>query len=79
MDISKLTFDLSKLTIAEYRALFDVGQKAEAGDEIVGKTCGLTGQQITELPYSDYRTLMDRFFDAVRNFTTEKNSPSAST
>ncbi len=74
-----LTFDLSKITISEFRLLFDPAQKEHEGDALVGRCAGLSVKEIGALPYPDYRLLMREFFRKAREPFANPNSPSAST
>jgi hypothetical protein len=61
-DGREIEFDLSKMSIAEYRSLFDPEKKADDGDEIIAKVTGLTDKEIGELPYPEYKKVAMAFF-----------------
>lgn len=61
-----VTFDLTRITMREFRSLFDGAQANEVGDELVGRTCGMSGDDLGALPYVDYRRLMAAFFKRCR-------------
>ena len=77
-DGRELSADLMKITALEYRSLFDDKQEAGEGDRIVGKAFGLTGEEVSSLPYPEYRRLMQDFFKAAKEPLSDPNSPSAS-
>ena len=61
-DGREINFDLSQMTIAEYRSLFDPEKKADDGDGIIAKVTGLTEADITALPYPEYKRVAKAFF-----------------
>jgi hypothetical protein len=61
-DGREIDIDLSKISIAEYRSLFDPEKKADDGDGIIAKVTGLTEQEIGSLSYTDYKKLAKVFF-----------------
>lgn len=77
-DGSEVTFDLSKISMAEFRSLFDGAQSAEAGDAIIGKTCGMTSAELGALSYPEYRALTGAFFRRAKE-PQDPNLESAST
>ena len=77
-DGRELTADLMNISACEYRSLFDNEQKAEEGDEIIGKAFSLTGEEVSNLPYLEYRRLMQDFFKAAKEPLSDPNSQSAS-
>lgn len=78
-DGRELNFDLYNLSMAEYRSLIDPAQPAEEGDALVGKCCGLSGDEVAALPQPDWRKLMRAFFEKAREPLADPNSQSAST
>ncbi len=62
----EITFDLSKLTIREYRALFDPKQPRSAEDEIVSRVAGLTIDEYLDLSYNDWRQMTLAFFKRAK-------------
>lgn len=74
-----LVFDLSKITISEFRALLDPARNEGEGDELLGRCVGLTADEIGALPYPDYRVLVEAFYKTAREPLADPNSPSAST
>jgi hypothetical protein len=77
-DGTEITFDLSKMSMTEFRALFSPEQPAEVGDGIVGKCCGMTASQLGALSYPEYRALTTAFFRRTKE-PQDPNSESAST
>ena len=61
-DGREINFDLSQMSIAEYRSLFDPEKKADDGDEIIARVTGLTEADITALPYPEYKRVAKAFF-----------------
>lgn len=78
-DGRSLTVDLYKISINDYRTILKKETTPDEEDEILGKAVGLSGDEVRELPYPDYRLLTKSFFDAARNPLADPNSESAST
>lgn len=74
----EITFDLSRLTLREFRSLFDTRQKPEDEDVILSKVCGLTLEEYQALDYLSWRRLCAAFFERARN-PDLKNSGGEST
>ncbi len=70
-DGREIAYDLSKLTLREYRSLFEAGQPDAEADAILGKVTGLN--DIDALPYLDWRRLMQGFFKAAREPLADPN------
>ena len=68
-----VNFDLSKLTIAEYRALFDKKQSSAEEDAIMSKVSGLTVEEIGNLSYIDWKRFIMRFFARAREPVQDPN------
>lgn len=75
----KWDIDLHKITISEYRELFKPDQPDDAGDGTVGKTVGLTAEQVQALPYDEYQQLVKQFFLKVKEPLADPNSQSGCT
>lgn len=71
--------DLSRITIREYRSLFDKDQKQEDEDAVLAKACGLTVDELLGLSQPEYRRLVQEFFAKAREPLSDPNSPSGST
>jgi hypothetical protein len=81
-DGRKLSGDLHRITIAEYRRILDKNQPQAEEDEYIGKVYGLTGEEVGGLSYPDYRILTKSFFAMIMNPLgegDEKNSQSVPT
>ena len=78
-DGREIEIDLYKLTLEEYRALFNTAQKPEDEDVILARVFGLDVEDYRKLPYPDWRRLTVAFFDAARNPLASPNSLSEST
>lgn len=79
-DGREISFDLTKVTHREFVA-FWTSNDADEKDALMQKMCGLTGEEIDNLPEADWRkfkTELERvsFHDEA---SALKNSPSAST
>lgn len=61
-DGQELTFDLLKITISEYRSLLDPNGDDKDNDALMGRTCGLTGEQVGQLSQPDWRKFTKAFF-----------------
>ncbi len=58
----EIVFDLLKVSQKEYRALFSNEQPDVEGDAIIGRACGLSAEEVADLPQPDYRRLVRAFF-----------------
>ena len=65
--------DLNKITVKEFRSLFNADQTPEEGDAILAKCCGMTVEEISALPYQEYRKLVKAFYDAAREPLSDPN------
>lgn len=74
----ELTLDMHAISMREFRALLDPAQPAEDGDAIMAKVCGLTAQEVTDLPQPDWRALASGVLKAAREPLADPNSQSAS-
>jgi hypothetical protein len=66
-DGREVTFDLTKLTIKEYRRLFDKTQTPEEEDAILSKLAGLEAEDVAELSFIDYHKFINAFFKRAAN------------
>jgi hypothetical protein len=62
----EIVFDLDRITIKEYRTLFEDRQTDEAGDAIIAKCTGLTVDQVQSLGQNEWRRLVKAFFAKAR-------------
>jgi hypothetical protein len=74
-----LTIDLHRITMREYRTLFDVKIAPEQDDVIYAKTLNITADELIDLPQPDYRAACLAVIDAARKPLSDPNSQSAST
>lgn len=70
--------DLSRITIREYRSIFDKDQPREEEDAVISKAAGLTVDEMLDLSQPDYRRLLELFFTKAREPLADPNSPSGS-
>lgn len=69
-----LNIDLTKITIGEYRALFNREQDQGEEDATIGKVVGLTAVEVVDLPFPDYRALTKAFFKACSDVNTDQKN-----
>lgn len=72
-DGRQITFDLSRMTIKEYRGLFDSSEDENKSDETVARVAGLTAEELQSLPYPDYKRMANRFFAKCREPLADPN------
>lgn len=65
-DGREIYMDLNAVTIKEWRAMFDKDQPEETGDEILGRVCHLTLDEIQALGALDFRRMSARMFEKFR-------------
>lgn len=65
-DGKEITFDLTSLTLKEYRALFDPKQPKEDEDRIVSRAAGLSLEEYVNLTYLDWKRLFVAFLKKAR-------------
>jgi hypothetical protein len=68
-----ITFDLSKMSVKEYRRLFDKEQTQAEEDETLARVCGLTVDEYLAIPYPEWRSLTIAFFGAARRPLADPN------
>jgi hypothetical protein len=78
-DGREITFDLNKISIREYRALFKTTQPDDEEYASLAKVCGLKPDDVASLGYVDWRKLCLAFFNKAREPLADPNLPSAST
>lgn len=75
-----LNLDMHRVTIAEWRSLFDQETTIDQEDAIISRAFGLNGyEEVQALSQPDYRLLAKLFFDAGTEPLADPNSQSAST
>jgi hypothetical protein len=62
----EIAFDLSAMTLREYRGLFDPKQPQSQEDEIAARVSGLTVDEYLDLPQPDWRRLMTALLKKAR-------------
>lgn len=60
-----LTIDTNRVSIKEFRSLFDAKQPDEDEYAIIGKIIGKTGEQVGEFGQRDYRLVLDAVIKAA--------------
>ncbi len=78
-DGREVTIDLSKITIAEHRSLFNAADKQENEDRLLSGVCGLALDKFQALPMCDWKLITEAYFWLVREPAYDPNSQSAST
>jgi hypothetical protein len=73
-DGKEITFDLSKMTIREYRGLFSTTEDTDTSDGTIAKVAGLTLEEFQALPFPDYRRVSAKFFARAREPLTDPNA-----
>lgn len=61
-DGREIRFDLSKMSVAEWRSLLDPKQTVENEDLIISKVSGLKPEDLPALGYIEWRRLIKAFF-----------------
>jgi len=74
----KVTVDLHKITIKEYRELMSTKDQ-EREDALIGQVVGLTVDELLELPQPDYRQVVAAFFETATEPLADPTLASAST
>lgn len=69
----EIVIDLEKITIKEFRSLFDDKQADEVGDQILARVCGLTVDEISGLSFTEYKRLTKAFFRKAREPLADPN------
>jgi hypothetical protein len=72
-DDKEITFDLSRMSIREYRGMFDPQEDDNKTDETLARVAGLTLDELQSLPYPDYRKLARAFFSRCRQPDADPN------
>ena len=66
-DGTEIHFDFSKITVAEWRSMFDREQPEEEEDKVIAKVAGLEPDKIPQLSFVEWRKLATAFFKASAN------------
>ena len=72
-DGREIRFDMRKISLREYRQLFDRTQPAEEEDAVLARVAGLTVEEYRGLALPDWRRLTVAFFERARELPSEKN------
>ena len=78
-DGREITFDLNKISIKEYRALFTVEQPDDEEYATLAKAAGIKTEEVATLGFEDWRRFGAAFFAKAREPLADPNSASAST
>ena len=78
-DGREITFDLNKISIKEYRALFKPEQPDTEEYKLLARVSGLTADEVGNLGYDDWRRFARAFFEKAREPLADPNSVGAST
>ncbi len=62
----EITFDLTKLTLREYRGLFDRNQKQGDEDEVISRSAGMTLDEYQDLTLYDSKQIVVAFLKTAR-------------
>jgi len=70
----EVTFDLSKMTIKEYRSTYDPAQPEGDADEIMARCAdGITLEELQSLSYPDWRLFGRAFFKKAQEPLADPN------
>ena len=78
-DGREITFDLNKISIREYRALFKVNQPDDEEYASLARVAGLKPEDVSSLSYVEWRKFCFAFFEKARQPLADPNSLGAST
>ena len=77
-----VSVDLYAITVSEIRTLLEPKKKQHEGDDILGKACGMSADELSALPFPDYRKISRLFWqcvnDPLKDEDNEKNLQSVS-
>jgi hypothetical protein len=74
-----LEIDLHRITILEWRSIFDRDQAPMAEDEVIAKVVGMKLKEYQALSQPDWRAVVKAVIDAGTGPLDDPNSQSAST
>ena len=69
----EITFDLEKMTIKEFRELFDNNQPDSKGDEVMARVSGMTVEEIEALSFNEYKKFSKAFFKKAKEPLADPN------
>lgn len=62
----EIAFDLSQMSLREYRSLFNSKQAQSVEDEIISRVSGLTVDEYTALSFPDYKRIIQALLKKAR-------------
>jgi hypothetical protein len=68
----EINFDFDKITVKEYRAIFDPKQSAELDDSVIEKVCGVEPGFIMGLSVNENKRLFKAFLKKARSPISEE-------
>jgi hypothetical protein len=71
----EINFDFDKITVKEYRALFDPKQAADLDDSVIEKVCGVESGFILGLTVNENKRLFKAFYKKARSPISEEYDP----
>jgi len=72
-DGREINFDLSRITIREYRRLFDREQSEDEEFATLAKAAGISEEDVANLSYTDWRRFGQAFFAKAREPLADPN------
>jgi len=75
----EVNFDISKMTIAEYRGLFSPTEKEDVSDATIARVAGMTVDELRALPFADYANITGWLLTKAWAKARVPNSAGAST
>jgi|WetSurMetagenome_2_1015567.scaffolds.fasta_scaffold98835_2 hypothetical protein len=73
-DGKEITFDLSRMSIKEYRGLFDPQEDNDKSDETIARVGGMALDEFQALSFPDYRRVTAKFFARCREPLSDPNA-----
>jgi len=75
----EIKVDLSKITIAQWRFMWDFRSDNDESDKILGGCVGMTVKEVQALLYEDFKRLTKAVIEASKNPLDDENLAEAST
>ena len=69
----EIEFDLSKISLREYRSLFGTKLPTSEEDELITRVAGLTLDEYQDLPMPDYKRIIKGLVKKVREPLADPN------
>lgn len=69
----EITFDLSKMTYAQYKGIFDAKEADKTSDTTLARVAGITVAELNALLFDDYRRLFAAFLKKIREPLNDPN------